>query len=49
MYSIVIWNTLRPFGIYLWPFGNLVAIWYILPHFGTFNKEKSGNPDTRRE
>jgi hypothetical protein len=28
----------------LWPFGNLVAIWYIFPCFGTLNKEKSGNP-----
>jgi hypothetical protein len=28
----------------LWPFRNLVAIWYIFPHFGILNKEKSGNP-----
>jgi hypothetical protein len=28
----------------LWPFGNLVAIWYISPRFGTLDKEKSGNP-----
>jgi hypothetical protein len=28
----------------LLPFGNLVAVWYIFPHFGILNKEKSGNP-----
>jgi hypothetical protein len=28
----------------LWPFGNLVANWYIFPHSGILNKEKSGNP-----
>jgi hypothetical protein len=28
----------------LWPFGNLVAIWYIFPRFGILNKEESGNP-----
>jgi hypothetical protein len=28
----------------LWPFGNLVAIWYIFPHFGILCQEKSGNP-----
>jgi hypothetical protein len=28
----------------LWPFGNLVAIWYISSRFGILNKEKSGNP-----
>jgi hypothetical protein len=27
----------------LWPFGNVVAVWYISPHFGILNKEKSGN------
>jgi hypothetical protein len=31
-------------GYILWPFGNLVAIWYISPHFGTLCQEKSGNP-----
>jgi hypothetical protein len=25
-------------------FGNLVAIWYILPSFGILRREKSGNP-----
>jgi hypothetical protein len=28
----------------LWPFGNLVAVCYILHRFGISNKEKSGNP-----
>jgi hypothetical protein len=28
----------------LWPFGNVVAIWYIFPCFGTLCREKSGNP-----
>jgi hypothetical protein len=28
----------------LWPFGNLVAIWYSFPHFGVLCQEKSGNP-----
>jgi hypothetical protein len=28
----------------LWPFGTLVAIWYISPRFGTRCEEKSGNP-----
>jgi hypothetical protein len=27
-----------------WPFGNLVAIRYISPRFGTLCQEKSGNP-----
>jgi hypothetical protein len=30
--------------VYLWPFDNLVAIWYIFPCFGILNKVKSGNP-----
>jgi hypothetical protein len=25
------------------PFGNLVAIWYTFPSFGTLRREKSGN------
>jgi hypothetical protein len=29
----------------LWPFGNVVVIWYILPRFGKQRQEKSGNPD----
>jgi hypothetical protein len=42
------------FGVYiLWTFGvymlctfcNLVAFWYIFPHFGLLCEEKSGNPD----
>jgi hypothetical protein len=32
----------------LWPFGNVVAIWYIFPRFGILCQEKSGNPDWRR-
>jgi hypothetical protein len=27
----------------LWPFGNLVPIWYIFPRFGILCQEKSGN------
>jgi hypothetical protein len=34
--------------IYIWPFGNLVEIWYISPRFGILNKEKSGNPARQR-
>jgi hypothetical protein len=34
----------RPFGIF-WPFGSIVVIWYIFPHFGILYQEKSGNPD----
>jgi hypothetical protein len=33
---MAIWNT-------LWPFGNLVVIWYIFPRFGTLCQEQSGN------
>jgi hypothetical protein len=29
---------------YFWPFGNLVAIWYISHRCGILNQEKSGNP-----
>jgi hypothetical protein len=29
----------------LWPFGNLVEIWYIFSWFGILTKEKSGNPN----
>jgi hypothetical protein len=32
----------------LWPFGNLVATWYIFPRFGTFCLEKTGNPELGR-
>jgi hypothetical protein len=28
----------------LWPFGNVVVIWYIFPRFGILCQEKSGNP-----
>jgi hypothetical protein len=33
----------------LWPFGNLVAVWYILPRFGILCKDNSGNPDVNFE
>jgi hypothetical protein len=36
-YFTVIWYT-------LWPFGNVVIIWYIFPRFGTLSQERSGNP-----
>jgi hypothetical protein len=36
-YITAIWNI-------LWSFGNLVAIWYIFPHFGIVGQDKSGNP-----
>jgi hypothetical protein len=44
------WYILLQIGIYyghlvhVWPFGNLVAIWYIFPRFGILCREKSGNP-----
>jgi hypothetical protein len=50
-YFTVIWNILRSFGIfyghlvYIWPFGNVVVIWYIIPRFGLLCQEKSGNPE----
>jgi hypothetical protein len=37
-YSTLIWYI-------LWPFGNVVVIWYIFPRFGKLCQEKSGNPD----
>jgi hypothetical protein len=42
--SLAIWNILLPFITILWPFGNLVAIWYIFQRFGLLCQEKSGNP-----
>jgi hypothetical protein len=33
--------------LFLWPFGSLVAIWYVPPRFGILNKEKSGTPDLK--
>jgi hypothetical protein len=33
--------------VFLWIFGNLVAAWYMFPHFGILNKEKSGNPTNK--
>jgi hypothetical protein len=34
VYFLAICSILQPFGIFL-PFGNVVEIWYIFPHFGT--------------
>jgi hypothetical protein len=43
--SMAIRKILLPFGIHtLWPFGILVAIWYIFTSFGILCQEKSGNP-----
>jgi hypothetical protein len=39
------WNILLPFGIFLWPVGNLGVSWYIFPRFGILYHEKSGNVD----
>jgi hypothetical protein len=36
-YFTVIWHI-------LFPFGNVVVIWYIYPRFGKLCQEKSGNP-----
>jgi hypothetical protein len=36
-YFTVIWYI-------LWPFCNVVLIWYIFPRFGLLCQEKSGNP-----
>jgi hypothetical protein len=38
-YFTVIWYI-------LWPFGNVVVIWYSFPRFGILCQEKSGNPGT---
>jgi hypothetical protein len=35
---------IRAIRYVLWPFGNLAAIWYVFPRFGTLCHEKSGNP-----
>jgi hypothetical protein len=41
---LLIWNILRSFGVHiLWPFGNVMVIWYIFPRFGILCQEKSGN------
>jgi hypothetical protein len=44
VYSIAIRNILRPLGVHLWAFGNLVAIWHIFSRFGILCRERSGNP-----
>jgi hypothetical protein len=40
-YSTVLWYI-------LWPFGNVVVIWYIFPHFGKLCQEKYGNPPLKK-
>jgi hypothetical protein len=32
----------------LWPFGNVVVIWFIFTRFGILRQEKSGNPGMQR-
>jgi hypothetical protein len=39
VYFIFVWNILRPLWYILWPFCNLVAIWYIFPRFGILCQE----------
>jgi hypothetical protein len=44
VYFMVIWNILRPFGVF---YGYLVKLWQLgifAPHFGILCQEKSGNP-----
>jgi hypothetical protein len=47
------WIILWTFGIFfghwvylhiVFPFGNVVVVWYIFPRFGILCQEKSGNP-----
>jgi hypothetical protein len=33
----------------LWPFGNVVVIWYIFPRFGILCQETSGNPTSQQQ
>jgi hypothetical protein len=46
VYTLGIWNKL-PMEI-LRLFGNLEAIWYVFPSFGTLCQEKSGSPVKKR-
>jgi hypothetical protein len=39
-----LWDYISAIWYILWPFGNLVAIWYISPRFGILCQDKSGNP-----
>jgi hypothetical protein len=39
-YTTAIWYI-------LWPFGNLVVIWFIFPRFGILYQVKSGNPGVK--
>jgi hypothetical protein len=40
---MVVWNILRPFGVFYDHFGNLMVIWCVFLCFGTLYQEKSGN------
>jgi hypothetical protein len=45
VYSMSIWNRyVTAIWHILCPFGNLVGIWSIVPHFGIVYQEKSCNP-----
>jgi hypothetical protein len=45
VYFLPFRNICLPFSVCSsWTFGNLVVVWYILPRFGIFWQEKSGNP-----
>jgi hypothetical protein len=41
---MTVWNIFTAIRYLLWPFRNVVVIWYIFPRFGIFREEKSGNP-----
>jgi hypothetical protein len=44
VYFMAIWCTyFMAIWCILWPFGNVVVIWYIFPLFGILHQEKSGN------
>jgi hypothetical protein len=46
---MVNWNILRPFVYILYPFDNIVVLWYIFSLFGTLYQEKSGNPGGNKQ
>jgi hypothetical protein len=41
---MTVWNIFTAIRYLLWPFRNVVVIWYIFPRFGILREEKSGNP-----
>jgi hypothetical protein len=41
---MAIWNNFTVIWYLLWPFRNVVVIWYIFQRFGILREEKSGNP-----